>query len=105
MPQAAHSPRQLSRNKPQKGAAHTPRTIANPHHNDKNINHKMKTSFFFAIALALFALLVVTAAADETASNGDVAVNVQGKSARSPSGSRSDRTRSVKVVTEVLELR
>jgi hypothetical protein len=73
-------PRQLSRNKPQKGAAHTPRTIANPH-NDKNINHKMKTPFF-AIALALFALLVVMAAADETASNGDVAVNVQGMSGK-----------------------
>jgi len=45
--------------------------------------YKMKTTFFFAITLALFALLVAMAAADEaTASNGDVAVNVQGKSGK-----------------------
>lgn len=42
----------------------------------------MKTTLFFAIALALFALVALAAADEKTASNGDVAVNVQGTSGK-----------------------
>jgi hypothetical protein len=67
-----------------KKALSTPlRPIANTnHYNDKNINYKMKTTLFFAIALALFALVALAAADEKTASNGDVAVNVQGTSGK-----------------------